>query len=94
MIKFYYYQHPQSKDIFSDQRFEEFKDKPYISPDGQKCLRIDYTPPKEDKDIGILIIDKNAEFFQRDPEYVKACKPEYVRFKDGHREKYDPTKHY
>ena len=28
-----------------------------------------------------------------DSQYVKSCKPKYIKFNDGHRQRYDPTKH-
>lgn len=94
MIKFYYYKHPGTGEIFSDQRMDGFETKPYISSDGEKCELIpDYEPPlKESKKI-LGIIDKNAEVFQKDPSYVKKMNPKFVKFKDGHRERYDPNRH-
>ena len=94
MINFYYYKHPKTGKIYSDQRMIGFETKPYKASDGVECeLLEDYSPPVEESKNQIGIINKNAEVFQKDPEFVKKCKPRYVKFRDGHREKYDPTKH-
>jgi len=80
----YQYKHPKTGEIFEDIRKMKDSDKPFIAPDGIKCFRI---------------ISKfqgwkgNKEVFEQDPSYVKKCRPKFVKFKDGHREKYDPTKH-
>ena len=82
----YSYQNPNTKEVFEVLRSFKDWDKPYILEDGTKCKRVfDY------RNIGV--IDKNAEVFQKDPDYVKKCKPKYIKYKDGHREKYDPTRH-
>ncbi len=36
----------------------------------------------------------DREVFQKDPDYVKKLRPKYVKFRDGHRERYDPQKHF
>jgi hypothetical protein len=71
-----------------------FETRPYIAPDGEKCeLLEDYVPPAKDTKNQIGIINKNAEVFEKDADYVKKCNPKYIKFRDGHREKYDPTRH-
>jgi hypothetical protein len=37
--------------------------------------------------------DGQRECFQADTGYVRKMKPKYIKFNDGHKEKYDPTKH-
>ena len=94
MANFYYYKHPKTEKIYSDLRMKGFEKKPYISPDGEECeLLKGYSPPSENKDIGVAIIDKNREVFEADPDFVKKCRPKKIKFQDGHIEKYDPTKH-
>lgn len=96
MIKFYYYKNPETGQIYSDQRMEGYQHLPYIGPGGIKCEYIpDYIPPETNtnKKTRIGIIDKNAEVFEKDPAYVKKCNPKFVKFRDGHRERYDPNKH-
>ena len=80
----YEFEHPDTKEVFEDLRSIKDRDKPYISPDGKKCKRIisSFTGWK-----------KNKEVFEADRDYVKKCNPKYVKFQDGHRERYDPTKH-
>ena len=73
------------------EQFEEFRtiskrDEPFIDPNGETCSRITFP--------GICpIIDKNAEVFKRYPDYCRSTQPKKVKYKDGHSEKYDPTKH-
>jgi len=94
MIRFYYYKHPETDKIYSEQRMDGFEDKPYVAPDGVVCERlIDYTPPSKEHKSTFGIIDKNAECFEKDAQFVKKCRPKRIRFRDGHVEKYDPTKH-
>jgi hypothetical protein len=96
MIKFYYYKHPISGEIFSDQRFEESKDVPYKSADGEICERIEKPLKLDESDsqVNILIINKNGEVFERFPEEVRAANPKYIEFRDGHKERYDPSRHF
>jgi len=93
-VKFFWYKHPKTGEMFSDQRMEGYEDKPFIHK-GVVCdLMIDYVPPERNSDqYNLAIINKNREVFQADPAYVKSCKPKYVQFQDGHKERYDPTKH-
>lgn len=92
MPRFYYYKHPETGKMYSDQRLEGFQERPLII-NGIKCEYVpDYVPPKNDNMI-FGIIDKNAEVFQKDPDYVRKCNPKYVTFRDGHKERYDPQKH-
>ena len=94
MIQFYYYKHPKTGQIFSDQRMSNFKEKPYISSDGVECELLEgYIPPPKEFNDKVCIIDKNAEVFKKDPDYCKKLKPKYIQFKDGHKERYDPTRH-
>ena len=39
------------------------------------------------------IVNKNAEAWEKDSAYVKSVNPKYVRYQDGHKERYDPTRH-
>ena len=94
MIRFYYYQHPNTEKIYSEQRMDGFENKPYISPDGKKCKILkDYNPFSNEHKSTFGIINKNAECFEKDPAFVKKCRPKFVRYNDGHREKYDSTRH-
>jgi hypothetical protein len=94
MVKFFYYKHPKTGKIYSDQRLIGYEKNPYKAPDGEICDLIeDYVPPVKEGKTQLGIINKNAEVFQKDPDFVKKCNPKYVKFQDGHRERYDPTKH-
>ena len=94
MLNFYYYKHPKTGKIYSDQRMKGYESKPYIAGDGIECeLLKNYSPQRKKTKSQIGIIDKNAEVFQKDAKYVRDCNPRFVKFRDGHREKYDPTKH-
>jgi len=94
MVKFFWYKHPKTGKMISDQRMEGYEDKPLIIK-GVRCVLVrDYAPNlKKRKDLSIAIINKNREVFEADPEYVKKCNPKYVKYQDGHRERYNPTKH-
>ena len=74
---------------------EGYETKPYIAPDGVHCeLLIDYTPPeREFKKSGVRGWRSDRECFEADPDYVKKQNPKYIRFQDGHRERYDSSKH-
>lgn len=94
MIRFYWYKHPKTGEMFSDQRMVGYEIKPLLKQ-GIECeLAPDYEPPTIERDtFNLAIINKNREVFQADPDLVKKTKPKYVKFQDGHRERYDPTKH-
>ncbi|MFW6015246.1 MAG: hypothetical protein ACOCRK_02265 [bacterium] len=83
----YSYKNPKTNKVFDKIRSINDRDKPIILDDGTKCHRV-FSPNYQ-----IGIIDNNAEVFEKDPDYVKKMNPKYVKFKDGHKEKYDPTKH-
>jgi len=94
MIRFYYYKHPKTGEIFSDQRMEGYEDVPLIVK-GVKCELVrDYIPPEfiDDK-YHLAIINKNREVWEADPQYIKKCNPKFVKLQDGSRVRYDPTKH-
>ena len=86
MSPIYVYIHPDSGEEFEEIRRVEDRNKPFTAPDGVKCKR---------QEVGTNIKGWNGkrEVFEADPGYVKSCKPKYVKFQDGHKEKYDPTKH-
>jgi len=94
-IKFFWYKHPESGEMLSDQRMTGYEKKPLVVK-GVKCELVpDYEPPiKERDEHNLAIINKNREVFQADPDLVKKSRPKYVKFQDGHRERYDPTKHF
>lgn len=93
-IKFFWYKHPKTGEMRSDQRMEGYETKPLIIK-GVKCELVpDYIPPDKSKDpYNLAIINKNREVFEADPAYVKKCNPRFVQFQDGHKERYDPGKH-
>ncbi len=62
------------------------RNRPFKAPDGKKCKRLEVSK-------NIRGWSGNREVFEADPDYVKGCRPKYVKFQDGHKEKYDPTKH-
>jgi hypothetical protein len=83
----YTYKHPKTGELFDVLRNMSDMDRPYISEDGAKCKRVFSLP----RSLGY--INKNAEVFEVARDYTKKCNPKYVKFRDGHRERYDPTKH-
>ena len=94
MIKFFWYKHPETGEMFSDQRMVGYETKPLIK-NGVKCeLDPDYVPPTKEHDkFNLAIINKNREVFEADRDLVKKTNPKFIKFNDGHRERYDPGKH-
>ena len=82
----YLYQHPKTKKIFEALRLIKNRNKSFYAPDGVKCKRVTCNKFSDWR--------KHREVFELDPAYVKKCRPKYVKFRDGHREKYDPQKHF
>jgi len=82
----YQFQHPKTKQIFEEFRAFKDIDKPFYAPDGIKCKRVLFSSP-------VTISKKGKEVFEQDPEYVRKVKPKYVKYRDGHRERYDETRH-
>lgn len=82
--------------MFSDQRMKGYEESPLIIK-GISCELVrNYIPPikKFDTNINIAIINKNREVWEADPGYVKKCNPKYIQFQDGHKERYNPSKHF
>jgi hypothetical protein len=82
----YEYEHPETGEIFREIRKVKERDNPFISKDGKICKRITFPG-------GIKGWKKNREVFEADPAYVKQSNPKFVQFQDGHKERYDSTKH-
>jgi hypothetical protein len=82
----YSYLNPKNNEIFDELVPMSQSNQDFILPDGTICKRI-----IDNGNMGL--IDNNAEVFQKDSDYCKKVKPKYVRFRDGHREKYNPLKH-
>lgn len=85
----YVYRHPRTGEEFEEIRSYSKADTPFIAPDGVKCPRVTF--PKSSS--GGCVVDKNAEGWEKDPGYYKKLNPKFVRYQDGHRERYNPTKH-
>ena len=84
----YTYEHPETGEVFEDFRPIKDRKKPFVAPDGIKCPFAPFachTAP-----AGIVV---GREGFEIDADFYKKSKPKYVKFRDGHRERYDPTKH-
>jgi len=96
MVRFYYYKHSETGEIYSDQRMDGFEKKPLIVK-GAKCELVpDYVPPiKEHKPLGPrrLYKDGQREVWEADPQYVKKCNPRFVKHQSGFIERYDSSKH-
>jgi hypothetical protein len=91
----YMYEHPETREVFEILRPMSESQKKYKAPDGVMCDRI-FHNPEFDKSKGSRRTSRagqTLEVFQADPSHVKKMKPKFVKFRDGHREKYDPTKH-
>ena len=88
-IPIYQYEHPETGEIFEEIRLISNRDKKYKAPDGIICPRL-----KIPKNMGYCgRSEKEREVFELDPDYARRVKPKYVKFRDGHRERYDPGRH-
>jgi len=81
----YEYIHPETGEIFEELRSFKNMDKPFIAPDGKKCKKLEVSTFTGWKG--------NREVFEVDSDYCKKVRPKNIQFQDGHKEKYDPTKH-
>jgi len=88
----YSYKNPKTDEIFEKIRTFKDCDKPFLLEDGTCCPRVLF-PKTINGPKGPAIIDMNREVFKADPDLVKKSNPKYIRFNDGHRERYDPCKH-
>lgn len=86
MCPIYEYEHPDTGEVFEEIRPVKDRKKPFYAPDGAKCKYIDFSRNFRGWRGG-------REVFEADADYVKKQNPKYIRFNDGHKEKYDPTKH-
>jgi hypothetical protein len=66
-------------------------EKEYIAEDGEKCVLVHFY--EMDSACNGWLSSKEREVFEVATDYVKTVKPKYVKYRDGHRERYDPTKH-
>ena len=90
----YVYQHPKTKEEFDVVKSMKDRDEPFEAPDGELCERVLFPAARKSKPgERSSRAGKKMECFEADPEYTKAIKPKFVKFRDGHRERYDPTKH-
>ena len=60
--------------------------KMYVAPDGEKCKRVLFDGAPAGWVLG-------REGFEQDPDFYKKMKPKKVRYRDGHKEFFDPTRH-
>ena len=83
----YEYQHPKTGEVFEGLRSMKDADKVFKSPDGVVCKRNEI-PSR----LGYCR-KGDQEVFEADPLHVRKCNPKFIKFRDGHKERYDPTKH-
>ena len=86
IIPIYQFLHPETGEIFEELLPIKKANKPFFAPDGKRCKRLT-VPTNVHGGKG------NKEVFEADPDYVKIMKPKYVKYNDGHRERYDSSKH-
>lgn len=88
-FKIYKFKHPKTYEIFSEFRNVENAEDEFMAPDGVTCeLHGDIIGKRKS---GIVVNGK--EGFEKHPDYYKEMKPKFVKYRDGHKEIYDPTKH-
>lgn len=84
----YEFKHPKTGEVFEEIRLMKDRDKPFISADGETCERIFFSS------MGYMgRCEKERECFELDPHYCKKISPKFIKYRDNHRERYDPTKH-
>lgn len=93
----YYYKNTKTGEEFEHILLKVPKDpwEDLILKDGTRCERIWAIKNKKSYKRRRLT-RKNMEIFESDPDYVrKLATPGYtkIKFQDGHRELYDPSKH-
>lgn len=90
----YIYKNSKTGELIEELRPMSECNDPLILEDGTVCER-DYGGEQtvDDKRRRQYRGTRGHEGFEVDPDYYKIVKPKYVKFKDGHREKYDPNKH-
>ena len=83
-MPFYEFKHPKTGKIFEEFRKMSDSDHPFIASDGEVCPRV----------ISACAgWREGREVFELDRDYVRKCKPRKVKYRDGHSEIYDPTRH-
>lgn len=80
----YLFKNPKNGNVFEVVRPMSECDKNYFDSDGTLCEKVI---------SGFTIVNKNQEVFELDESYTRLTNPKYVKFRDGHKEKYDPTIH-
>jgi len=83
------FKHPKTNKIFSELRNVENANDEFKAPDGVICKS--YGNNESNFKSGVIVNGK--EGFERYPGYYKEMNPKKVRYRDGHAESYDPTKH-
>lgn len=87
----FHYRHPRTGEIIKRSLpISSNQKKPIILENGAVC---EYVPWYIIEKGSIGIVDKNAEVWEKDPDYVRKLNPKFVRRRDGIKEKFDPTKH-
>ena len=90
----YIYKHPDKEEYYEEIRPMKDSKKKLVLDDGTKCERVYNNPNRKlFKNRRTSRAGEKLEVFQADPQYVKKCRPKFVEFRDGHKERYDPTKH-
>lgn len=84
----YTYKHPITGEVFEDLRLIKDAKKSFIAPDGVKCP---YAPFATNKAPAGWV--SGREGFEIDGDFYRKTNPRTVRFRDGHKEKFDPTRH-
>jgi hypothetical protein len=80
----YEYLDKKTGKIYEELRKSKDRNKPFYSPEGNKCKKI------------ISRFDGwkgNREIYELDSDYVKKMKPKYIRTRANEKIRYDPTKH-
>ena len=88
-FQIYKFKHPKTHEFFFEFRNVEEANKEFKAPDGVVCIPLGLNAIK--KKSGVVVNGK--EGFEKHPDYYKEMSPKFVKYRDGHKEIYDPTKH-
>ena len=83
----YEFKHPVTGEVFEDLRPISKRKDIFVAPDGVECEYMEVASQYGFCGKG------DREVFELDPDYCKKVNPKKVKYRDGHSERYDPTKH-
>ena len=102
-MPFYLYKHPDTGEVFEDLRPMSRRDDPFVAPDGKECARCrdaEWDSIRAEGDSACTprggklargLVNRNAEVWEKDPDYARLLCPRRVRLRDGRSVPYNPN---